>query len=462
MWCAVGRSAFVHFEVMATTTPTELSAEIVAELVAALQPICRSITGNGVRQSLRLIADALATHAASTRFVMSEIPTGTPILDWTVPNEWNITDAYVGNSNGDRLIDFQASALHVLNYSEPINQRMTFAELQPHLFSLPDRPQWIPYRTSYHNPAWGFCVAHDQLAEIEAAPGPLHVVIDSTLKPGSLTYGEITIPGMAHGTPQDRSVILSTHICHPAMANDNITGMVALTQLATVFAQQTLRHTVRLLFVPGTIGAIAWLAQNQETIPTIDGGLVITGLGDHRPLTYKSSRRTNTLFDRTVHSTLAAVAPGYESMAWEPYGYDERQFCSPGIDLAVGRLTRSVHGRYPEYHTSADNLSFVNFDQVQTAVDAVHAIITNFDSIDAPRIINGMGEPQLGRRGLYSQTGGAIDHRSVEMAYLWVLSLSDGEHSVADIANESGLATDVIKAALERLRDAELIHQRVS
>jgi aminopeptidase-like protein len=364
----------------------------------------------------------------------------------------------VADASGTRLVDFRESALHVLSYSEPINTEMTFAELEPHLFSLPDRPDWIPYRTSYHNPAWGFCVAHNHRALLASAPGPLKIVINSTLAPGSLTYGEVTIPGAHFDTAHDRSVLLSTHICHPAMVNDNITGMIALVQLAHRLSSLSLNHTVRLLFVPGTIGSITWLSQNQPTLATVDGGLVLTGLGDTRMLTYKQSRQTDTLFDRTAIETLGRVAPDSQTMPWEPYGYDERQFCSPGINLAVGRLTRGVHGRYPEYHTSADSMSFVEWKQVSDAVDSVVEIITTFDALDAPRTVSGLGEPQLGRRGLYSQTGGAIDHRSVEMAYLWVLSLADGNHSLSDIANQSGQPLEAVHEALQRLRNAELIH----
>jgi aminopeptidase-like protein len=352
-------------------------------------------------------------------------------------------------------VDLNCSALHVVGYSEPVRGLMSFDQLRPHLHSLPDRPDWIPYRTSYWNRSWGFCVAHSSLAKLEAA-GPLEVVIDSELRDGSLTYGEFVIPG---SDPLAGELLMSTHICHPARANDNVTGMVALTEIGQALAQasQPLRHTVRLLFLPSTVGALAWLAANPDAVQRVRGGLVLTGLGDPSPLTYKSSRKASSRMDRLARRVLGSLDSAARFMPWDPYGYDERQFCSPGFDLPVGRLTRGVHGQYPQYHTSGDGPEFVSAQQIDRAVEAVLEIVRRFDA--EPVLINlqPLGEPQLGRRGLYRSVGGAVDSRSIELSYLWVLSLADGNHGLDDVAEQSGLPLDVVKAAIDRLEAAGLV-----
>ncbi len=430
--------------------------ELGVGLLHELQPLCRSITGNGVRDSLRRVGEYLAARDVGPALNVVEVPTGTQTLDWEVPREWNIRDAYIADASGRRLVDFQASALHIVSYSAPVDSVMSFEELRPHLHTMEDRPAWIPYRTSYHNETWGFCLRHDDLARLEAA-GPLTVRIDSSFSKGSLTYGELFVPGT-----EQRELLVSTHICHPAMVNDNVTGIVAAAEIAARFDErrrrgETLRHGVRILFLPGTVGSIAWLSTHGDTVRTVDGGLVLTGLGNDESLTYKCSRRATTLFDRTVTSYLTQRHDDLRRLPWDPYGYDERQFCSPAFDLAVGRLTRGVHGKYPEYHTSADDLGFVSVDRVLEAVDAVVGAISAFDELEVPRVVSGRGEPQLGRRGLYRQVGGAVDSKSVEMAYLWVLSLADGEHSIADMCVAAGTDEAVLRAALERLRDANLV-----
>ena len=413
--------------------------------IDTLYPICRSITGDGLRETLRIIR----THIPLS---LNEVPTGTRVFDWTVPNEWNIRDAYVKNSRGERVIDFQTSNLHVVNYSVPVRRRMRLAELKPHLFALPDRPDWIPYRTSYYQESWGFCVAQRQL---ELLPDEEYeVVIDSTLQPGHLTYGEYFLPG---DLPDE--IVVSTHCCHPSLCNDNLTGVAIATFLARLLSAQSHRYSYRFLFIPGTIGAIAWLALNQEKASRIRHGLVLTGLGDSGKLCYKRSRQGNAEIDRAAAHVLQSGFYEHQLMDFSPYGYDERQFCSPGINLAFGRLSRTPHGTFPEYHTSADNLDFVHPEKLSESFDACVRILGLVERNETFLSLNQKCEPQLGKRGLYGTIGGAAGARDRELAMLWVLNFSDGAHSLLDIAERSKMSFDCIRSAAEALRASGLLRE---
>jgi len=413
--------------------------------IDTLYPICRSITGEGLRETLRIIG----THIPLT---LNEVPTGTQVFDWTVPNEWNIRDAYVKNSRGERVIDFQASNLHVVNYSIPVHRRMRLSELKTHLFALPDHPDWIPYRTSYYKESWGFCVTQRQL---ELLPDEEYeVVIDSMLQPGHLTFGEYFLPG---DLPDE--IILSTHCCHPSMCNDNLSGIAISTFLARLVSAQPHRYSYRFLFIPGTIGAITWLALNQERAPRIRHGLVLAGLGDDGNLHYKRSRQGNAEIDRAAAHVLHYSSYPHELIDFSPYGYDERQFCSPGINLPVGRLSRSPHGTFPEYHTSADNLEFVHPEKLSESFEACLRILTLLERNETFLNLHQKCEPQLGKRGLYGTIGGAADSRDRELAMLWVLNFSDGSHSLLDIAERSKMGFDCIRAAAEALRASGLLRE---
>ena len=414
-------------------------------LVEDLYPICRSIMGPGVRRSLDLIAEEIPIERG-------QVASGTPVLDWVVPDEWEIRDAFVSRAGeSERLVDFGRSNLHVVSHSVPIDEIVDLEELQQHLYSLPDHPEWIPYRTSYYTPQWGFCLADADRRRLQ--PGPYRVVIDASLRPGALEWGELVVPGAS-----SEEVLISTHICHPSLANDNVSGIVALVELARhLLARADLRYTYRLLFLPGTIGSIAWLAQST-TVDRVAHGLVLTGLGDSSPYTYKASRRGDAEIDRVLAAVLASI-PGSQLRPFSPYGYDERQFCSPGFDLPVGRLTRGVHGEYPEYHTSADDLDFIGVDQLDESVDLLIEVVRCLEANRRYVGTSPYGEPQLGRRGLYSSTGGAIDQRSIEMAYLWVLSGSDGHDDLAQIALRAGLRLVDVCTAAERLRDVGLLER---
>nr|WP_206210742.1 DUF4910 domain-containing protein [Streptomyces sp. SID10362] len=419
------------------------SGEEMYALVERMYPLCRSITGDGVRATLRIVDEYIPLH-------VHEVPTGTRVLDWTVPQEWNIRDAYVADGTGRRVVDFAASSLHVLGYSVPVSATMPLAELREHLHTLPDHPSWVPYRTTYYRPEWGFCLAQETL---DALPeGDYEVRIDSTLADGHLTYAEHVVPGRV---PDE--VIVSCHVCHPSLANDNLAGVAVAVFLARELAERQPYHTYRFIFAPGTIGAITWLARNRERVDRVKHGLVLACAGDPGQLTYKQSRRGDAEIDRVLRHVLDVSGRPHRITGFTPYGYDERQYCSPGFDLGVGSLTRTPYAGYPEYHTSADNLDFVS---PAAMADTLAVCREAFGLLDRNRRyvnLSPYGEPQLGRRGLYDSLGGRSDAKEAQMAMLWVLSLSDGEHGLLDVAERSGLPFDTVAVAAEALHGAGLI-----
>jgi aminopeptidase-like protein len=411
-------------------------------LVAELFPICRSITGNGVRETLHIIKNHVPIE-------VHNVPTGTKVFDWTVPREWNIKDAYVRNSRGERVIDFRKSNLHVLNYSVPIKRCMSLAELRPHLFTLPDHPDWIPYRTSYYAERWGFCLSHNQLMQLRDEE--YEVCIDSSLEPGLLTYGEYLI----HGETLDE-VLVSCHICHPSLANDNLSGIALALFLAKHLSGISHRYSYRFLFIPGTIGSITWLSQHEDETSRIKHGLVLASVGAGAKFTYKRSRRGNTEIDQAVINILRHSGESYDILDFSPYGYDERQFCSPGFDLPVGCFMRTPNGTFPEYHTSADNLDFVQPSLLGESFTVVASTISLLETNRVYINQNPKCEPQLGKRGLYRKIGG-VESSVDELALLWVLNLSDGKHSLLDIAEHTGCAFDAIANAAGLLADQALL-----
>jgi aminopeptidase-like protein len=430
-------------ELKLTLNPDKLGQEMY-ELIAQLYPICRSITGDGVRETLRRLQRVVP-------LTIHEVPTGTPVFDWTVPLEWNIRDAWVKDARGERVIDFRRSSLHVLNYSTPVRGRFTLAALRPHLHTLPERPDWIPYRTSYYREAWGFCLSQRQL---DALPdGEYEVCIDASLAPGSLTYGECHLPGESTD-----EVLVSCHVCHPSLANDNLSGVAIAAHLAAHLAQRPLRFSYRFLFIPGTIGSLAWLARNESVVSRIRHGLVLACLGDPGRFTYKKSRRGDAPVDRAAAHVLRELGD-HEIEAFSPYGYDERQFCSPGFNLPVGRLSRTPHGRFPQYHTSADDLDLVGPAPLAESFLACRAVL---DVLEHDRVYvnqSPKGEPQLGKRGLYHAIGGLAHSPVSEMAMLWVLNLADGQHGLLDMAERSGLRFEALRRAAETLRDHGLLKE---
>ena len=414
-------------------------------LIMELFPICRSITGDGFRKTMEILQQYIPLRTY-------EVPSGMKVFDWVVPKEWNVRDAYIKDSNGNILVDFRNSNLHVLNYSVPVKKVVRLQELKEHIFTLPDHPDWVPYRTSYYKENWGFCLAHRQFQQFE--DGEYEAFIDSTLQDGSLTYGELYLQG-----EEEDEIIVSTHACHPSLANDNLSGISLLTLLAKHLDQVTHRYSYRFLFIPGTIGAIAWLSLNEARTTRIKHGLVIAGVGDGGNITYKKSRREDAEIDRVASYVLRQSGRKHKILDFEPYGYDERQFCSPGFNLAVGRLSRRPFGEYPEYHTSADNLDFVNPESLADSFGTVLAILQVLEKNRYYVNLNPKCEPQLGRRGLYNAIDRDAQGRSKEFAMLWVLNLSDGRHSLLDISEKANLPFDMVRSTAELLCSHGLIRE---
>ena len=412
-------------------------------LIRDLFPICRSITGNGVRESLRIINRHVPVE-------IREVPSGTRVFDWTIPKEWNIRGAYIKDATGKKVVDFQDSNLHVLNYSTPVNTRLSLDELKKHLYTIPEHPDWIPYRTSYYNKNWGFCLSHKKLLGL--GEGEYEAVIDASLEDGHLTYGEYYLKGKS-----DTEVLISTHICHPSLANDNLSGVALAVFLAKGLSGLSLKYSYRFLFIPGTIGSIVWLSLNESRAARIKHGLVLTGVGDPGKLTYKKSRRGDAEIDRAVIQVLRDAGDPFEILDFSPYGYDERQFCSPGFNLPVGRFTRTPHAQYPEYHTSADDLNFVRREFLEDSFLKCWTVVRILEQNRVYLNLNPKCEPQLGKRGLYGEIGGQSDEKLRELAMLWVLNLTDGNHTLLDIAEKSELRFDSIRNAADALIKHKLL-----
>jgi len=411
--------------------------------IEQMYPLCRSITGVGFRETLSMVSRYIPLE-------IREVPTGTPVFDWTVPKEWNIRDAYVKNSAGERVIDFRKSNLHVVSYSMPIRATLSLSELKDHIFTLPEHPDWIPYRTSYYQETWGFCLSHNDLLKMQ--DDRYEVCIDSSLEPGHLTYGEYYFPGR-----EEDEVLISCHTCHPSLCNDNLSSVAMVTFLAKYLNACPRHYSYRFLFIPGTIGSITWLCLNESNVHRIKHGLVAACVGDPGKSTYKKSRRGDAEIDRAIVNVLKHSGQDYEIMEFFPYGYDERQYCSPGFNLPVGCLMRTPHGRYPEYHTSADDLNFVRPEFLLDSYKKYLAVIDILENNRTYLNLNLKCEPQLGKRGLYRLIGGDRETGFDQMSLLWVLNLSDGSHSLLDIAERANYEFRLIKNAAEALLKSGLL-----
>jgi aminopeptidase-like protein len=413
-------------------------------LLTELFPICRSITGDGVRRTLEILGERIP-------LTVHEVPSGTEVLDWIVPPEWTIRDAFIADRHGNRLIDFRRNNLHVVGYSEPVDLMLSLEELQPHLHSLPAQPTAIPYMTSYYQRTWGFCLSHEQRSSLPA--GPFHVRIDSDLRPGHLTYGELILPGRT-----DQEVFLSTYICHPSLANNELSGPVVTTMLAQWLASEPRRHTYRIVFIPETIGAVVYLSRHLETMrKRVVAGFNITCVGDDRTYSFLPSRRGDTLADRAALAVLREDHPDFIHYSYLDRGSDERQYCSPGVDLPVVSVMRSKYGQYPEYHTSLDDLNFVTASGLHGGFSVLRECL---DLIERNRVYRAtcLGEPQLTRHGLYPQSP-CGDAAELVKDMLNVLAYADAEHDLVRMLNE-GLATRKrLFQAVARLQSAGLIVQ---
>lgn len=424
---------------------TEDIGDDIFALVAKIFPICRSITGDGVRATLRELA-------AHIKLDVHEVPTGTQVFDWTVPREWNIRDAYIKDSRGRKIVDFSDSNLHVMSYSIPVRKWMSRAELVKHIYTLPEQPDVIPYRTSYYAENWAFCMQHRQLEKL--ADDTYEVVIESSLEDGHLTYGEYL-----HRGEREDEILLSAHVCHPSMANDNCSGVALLTHLAKRLSRLRTRYSYRFVFAPGSIGTITWLARNEHRVSHIKHGLVVAMVGDGGGPTYKRSRQGDAMVDRATSHVLRHCGLAAKILDFSPYGYDERQYCSPGFNLPVGLFQRSMFGEIPQYHTSADNLDFVRSEHLATSYRLIATVLDVIENDAVYRNLHPKCEPQLGRRGLYDAIGGDKNAVAKHMAMLWVLNLSDGSHSLLDIAERADMPFAEIRSAAELLRAHGLLER---
>jgi len=443
--------------------------QLAGQLLQRLFPICRSITGDGVRETLAVLREQV-------EFDVREIPSGTACYDWIVPDEWNVRDAFIADASGKRVVDFKANNVHLVSYSIPVEAEMTFEELAPHLHTLPDLPDAIPYRTSYYNRNWGFCLTQRQMDALDRQ-GRYHVRIDSDLEPGSLTYGESRLAGTS-----GQEFLVSTYCCHPSLANDNLSGIVLWSLLLKGMSQRKTRHSYRFVIIPETIGAVVYLSQNEEQARKLSGGFVITTVGGPGNFGYKTTYQGNHLIDRLVRLTYKELDLDYIEYPFDVNGSDERQYSQPYFRIPVGTICKDKYYEYPYYHTSLDNLEFVKAENLIQTLNLYRLAIEKLEQNGTYRSKMLYCEPMLGKRGLYPKVGGAIrqkvsdvqsDHE--QRGYLvdegkimygneldairWLMFYADGQTSLLDIAEKTGLPMRQLYEVAGKLVANELLER---
>lgn len=413
-------------------------------LAERLFPICRSITGNGVRDTLDIL------KSIYVNMNIYEVPTGTKVFDWTVPREWNIYDAYIANAKGEKIIDFKQQNLHVVGYSLPVDKKVSLNELKTIIYTQPDQPDVIPYVTSYYKERYGFCMSENQKQSL--VEDEYHIFIDSKLKDGNLTYGEIIIPGETK-----EEVFLSTYICHPSMANNELSGPVVAIHLAKWLASlEKRRYTYRIIFIPETIGSITYLSRNLDYLKqNVIAGFNLSCVGDNRTFSYVESRYGNTLADKVAKNILKYYYPDYKTYTFLQRGSDERQYNAPGVDLPLCAICRSKYGEYPEYHTSKDDMTLISPDGLQGAYEVYQECIMGLEYNDKYKI-NCLCEPQLGKRGLYPTISKKGNYDSIK-AMTDFIAYADGTNDLFDISNIIGVPVKNMLEFIDKLLDNKLI-----
>ena len=434
-----------------------------------LWPIFRSITGNGVRRTHKILSELIPLHT-------TEVPTGTKVLDWTIPKEWVVNEAYLVDPNGNHILDIKENNLHLLNYSIPFIGEVTLQELNKHLYSIEKMPNAIPYVTSYYEPRWGFCLTHKQRNQL--SNGLYRVHIDTELIDGSMTISDIVLPGET-----DQEIFFSTYTCHPSLANNELSGPLVTAYIYKYLSElKNRKFTYRFLFAPETIGAITYLSKKGQFLKKNTlAGFVVTCVGDDGKFYYKKSRNGNTILDKAMECILNNDEQiDCKIIDFFPWGSDERQYCSPGFDLPIGSLTRTMYGKYPEYHTSLDDKEFISFPAMIETIK-LYAKVCSFLEKNEKNINDNMhmqkktgksskknciyinkkpwGEPQLGKYGLYptlSNMNDAVDVEKIN-AIRWILSYSDGKHGLLDIANLSKIPFKTILNAAKKCEEKKLI-----
>lgn len=415
----------------------------IEEYFDRLFPINRSLTGNGNRETLKILSELVDLN-------IHEVPSGTSCFDWIIPPEWNVAEAWIKNSKGETIIDFSKLNLHLIGYSEPVHEKMKLNELKLHLHSLLDMPDVVPYMTSYYSRRWGFCLTHNQLSTL--IDDEYEIYIDSTLdEKGSMTYGEAILQGK-----EQKEILFSTYICHPSMANNELSGPLVTSFLYNELKKrERLRYTYRFIFIPETIGSIYYLSKyGKDLKDNLIAGFVVTCIGDPGVFTYKRSRKKDSLPNRCVELLLEQTEEKYIVHDFFPSGSDERQYCSPGFNLPVGSLMRTMYGIYPEYHTSADNKDFISFEAMEESVKKYLNVIDMIENNHVYTCTMPFCEPQLGKRGLYPTLGSQKSRTDFLNAMMWLLNLADGTKdliTISKISNQSySLLVEVVKVLIDK------------